>query len=198
MVLISEIQYFAPVIFYLRLSEYSHCIFDPYETYRKMSFRNRCTLLGANGPVSLSVPLQGGRNQRRLMKDVLIDHKTNWRAIHWKTITSCYNRSPYLDYFRDELSSIYESKDSYLLDWNIRCFEWVRAKMAIRTPYSFLLQGTEEQADPATDDWRNRIVPATINKVFPDASPYPQVFGDRFGFVPNLSVLDYLFCVAKV
>ena len=41
------------------------------------------------------------------------------------------------------------------------------------------------------NDYRYKISPKIKSELkFP---PYPQVFEDRFGFVPNLSILDLLF-----
>lgn len=196
-ILLVDLQYFSPLIFFLKLGTFSHCIFEQYETYEKMSFRNRCTLLGGNGPTDLSIPLVGGRGQRTLMKDVRIDNSDSWQSRHWKTITACYNKSPWFDFYRDELASIYQQRFELLIDWNIKCFEWICDKMAIKTGWSLTSSYIKKYDDDDVLDWRNRLRPSTINSLFHDAKPYPQVFGDRFGFVPNLSILDYLFCVGN-
>ena len=176
---------------------FSHCEFEQYEHFQKMSFRNRCTLLGANGKIDLSIPLIGGRSQKTLVKDVLIDNKENWRARHWKTITSCYNKSPWFDFYRHELEQLYSSKPELLIDWNTACFKWICDKMSITIPWS-LTGSYIKNYDPAeVKDWRNHLLPSTINDLYPSPKRYPQVFEDRFGFVPNLSILDYLFCMGN-
>ena len=197
MTLVSDLQYFPPIIFFLELEQYSHCKFEQYEHFQKMSFRNRCSLLGANGTIDLSIPLLGGRSQRALMKDVLIDNKENWRARHWKTIVSCYNKSPWFDFYRDELGQLYSTKPESLLGWNLLCFKWIRDKMSIATQWS-LSESYVKNYDPAeVKDRRNHLLPSTINDLYPSPKRYPQVFEDRFGFVPNLSILDYLFCMGN-
>jgi hypothetical protein len=195
MTLIAELQYFSPSIFFSYLSKSTNCIFDQYEHFQKMSFMNRCTLLGGNGPVILSVPLDGGRNQKTVMKDVKILNKESWQNRHWKTITSCYNKSPWFDHYREGLEKLYSMKTGFLLDWNLNCFEWICDKLSIHTPYSLSGQFVKDYEKVEFEDLRGMLMPATINKLFPGTKRYPQVFEDRFGFVPNLSVLDYLFCV---
>jgi hypothetical protein len=193
--LVADLQYFSPVIFFSYLNASIQCIFDQYEYFQKMSFMNRCTLLGGNGPINLTVPLDGGRNQKSVMKEVKILNTENWQDRHWKTITSCYNKSPWFDHYRGELENLYSLKFEFLIDWNLRCFQWICDKLAIKTPISMSVEFVRDYDKNIYDDLRGRLMPSTINKNFPDVVRYPQVFGDRFGFVPNLSVLDYLFCV---
>lgn len=195
MKLVADLQYFSPAIFFYYLNNSTHCIFDQYEHFQKMSFMNRCTLLGGNGPINLTVPLDGGRNQRSDMKEVKILNRENWQARHWKTITSCYNKSPWFDHYRDELEILYSLNFEFLIDWNLRCFQWICDKLAIKTPFSLSEEFVKDYDKNIYEDLRGRLMPSTINKNFPEVVRYPQVFGDRFGFVPNLSVLDYLFCV---
>lgn len=194
MILVYDLQYFAPVIFYFKLDSSSNCVFEQYDMFQKMSFRNRCTLPGANGAISLTVPLLGGREQKTLMKDVRVDNKEDWQARHWKTITSCYNKSPWFDFYRDELDLLFKTETDFLVDWNLKCFEWICDKMSIKTPWS--LSGSYIKNYDQNDvlDWRSELAPSTINQKYPDVKRYPQVFEDRLGFIPNMSILDYLFC----
>jgi hypothetical protein len=131
------------------------------------------------------------------MKDVRIDNKENWQARHWKTITSCYNKSPWFDYYRDELEELYSRPYHNLMEWNIDGFKWVCDKMSIKTGWSLSETYNKNYVDDDVLDWRNHLKPSTINKLYPHAKRYPQVFEDRFGFVPNLSVLDHLFCAGN-
>ena len=162
-----------------------------------MTFRNRCTLLGANGPINLSIPLVGGRSQRTMMKGVRIDNKENWQDRHWKTILSCYNKSPWFPFYRDELEMLYSRRADLLLEWNLECFKWVCDKMAIKLSWSLSTSYKKNYEGEEVTDWRNHLMPSTINRLYPKGKKYFQVFEDRFGFVPNLSILDYLFCAGN-
>ncbi|MBL7697734.1 MAG: WbqC family protein [Chitinophagaceae bacterium] len=194
MTLVIDLQYFSPSIFYFQLRKSSHCIFDQYEHFQKMSFRNRCTLSGGNRPIVLSIPIYGGRNQRAAMKDVRIRNSESWQARHWKTIMSCYNKSPWFGHYAGELESLYSRKFEFLKDWNLECFKWIADKLSIETSWSLSNSYQENYNDSQFLDWRNKLKPSTINQIFPPVPRYPQVFEDRFGFIPHLSVLDFLFC----
>jgi len=193
--LVADLQYFPPSIFFYHLSKSTHCSFDLYEHFQKMSFMNRCTLLGGNGPITLTVPLDGGRNQKNVLREVKILNRERWQDRHWKTITSCYNKSPWFEHYRAEVENLYVKRFDFLLDWNLTCFEWICAKLSIDTTYSFSQTFIKEYNKNEHIDLRGQLMPATINTKFANVPRYPQVFEDRFGFVPNLSVLDYLFCV---
>jgi hypothetical protein len=221
--LVSDIQYFPSVTFYKISYNFKHIIFEQYESYQKMSFRNRCRIVGAEGVIDLSIPLVRGRDQKALMKDVRISDAQPWQSQHWKTIVSCYSRSPWFEFYRDELEGLYRKQWDFLLDWNLACFEWTLGVLGISIPVS--LTGNYEKGYPPDQvtDWRGKILPkhraegkggpgeamAGLSGAGPvddsgagstdggGAHPYRQVFGERIGFIPNLSVLDLLFCEGK-
>lgn len=211
MVLITDLQYFSPVILIKKAIDFSNVKFDLYDNHRKMSFRNRCVIAGSGGRVNLSVPLAEGRNQRRPLKEVRIDNKTGWQGQHWKTITSCYNRSPWFEFYKFELEELYNRPVEWLADWNRICWDWLMEKLdaGVSTSYTeepvpgleFRVSGsssTELQTrNPEFVDWRNKLMPRSIEKDFPEPVRYRQVFEDRTGFIPHLSILDLLFCEGK-
>jgi hypothetical protein len=197
MTVLTECQYFPPVILIKAAIDLSNVKFDVYDVHRKMSFRNRCVLAGGAGPVNLSVPLVEGRNQRRPLKEVRIDNKTDWRGQHWKTITSCYNRSPWFEFYKHELEELYRQPAEWLVDWNRVCWDWLIKKLEAGVNTSY----TEEYRagyDPVEFlDWRNKLMPRSMEKEFPEPVRYGQVFEDRHSFIPHLSVLDMLFCEGR-
>src|SRR6266851_5872781 len=117
--LIIDLQYFPSIILYKISNKCSNIIFEQYEFYQKMSFRNRCQIAGSQGPVNLSIPLAQGRDQKTLMKDVKIAAAYRWQDQHWKSILACYSRSPWFDFYRDELGGLYRKPFVFLLDWNL-------------------------------------------------------------------------------
>jgi hypothetical protein len=132
------------------------------------------------------------------MKDLRILSKEKWQARHWKTITSCYNKSPWFDHYRDDLARLYERNFEFLVDWNLECFRWITDKLAMNITWELSESYRENYKEDEFTDLRNELLPASINQKFPDVKRYPQVFEDRFGFVPNLSILDMLFCVGSL
>jgi hypothetical protein len=195
--LIIEIQYFAPAIFYKKVNKISNVDYDVYETYQKMSFRNRCIILGGGGPVTLSIPLEEGRGQRRLTRDVRIANRYPWQSQHWKSILSCYNRSPWFEFYRDELEGLFQKQVDFLVDWNLACWEWASKKLGME-----VATGTTKEYRTDYDmtkwlDLRNKLLPKSIMQNFLEPVVYRQVFEDRTGFIPHCSILDLLFCEGK-
>src|SRR5579872_5298912 len=105
--LLTDIQYFPSIIFYKNSYNFSHIVIEQCETYQKMSFRNRCQIAGAEGVIDLSIPLVKGRDQKTFIRNVKIADGLPWQAQHWKTIVSCYSRSPWFEFYRDELEGLY-------------------------------------------------------------------------------------------
>ena len=145
--LITDIQYFAPVNLYKSLYKFSNIVFEQYETYQKMGFRNRCQVAGAEGIINLSVPLVGGRDQKPLVKDVRISSRQPWAAQHWKTIVSCYSRSPWFEFYRDELEELFRRRFDFLLDWDLACFDWSLRALGMSMPVALTDRWQKEYED---------------------------------------------------
>jgi hypothetical protein len=222
--LIIDIQYFPTTILYKNLYKFSHIVFDSYETYQKVGFRNRCQLAGAEGVINLSVPLVKGRGQKTLVRDVRISGRLPWQAQHWKTIVSCYSRSPWFDHYRDELEGLYQRRFDFLLDWDLTCFDWSLQVLGVKIPVGLTERWEREYSPLDWEDWRGRFRPGSGERPGGwdsgpgsrerpggwDSGPgsgeeglmdrpvrYRQVFEERIGFIPNLSILDLLFCEGK-
>ncbi len=190
--LLIESQYFPSIDFYSTLIEHDILQLERYENYQKVTYRNRCYLAGPNGKMILSVPLTKGKNQRTIMKDVRISNEERWQSLHWKTLVSAYRRSPWFEYYEPELEALYEKQFDFLIDWNMACLEWVNNKLGIRQTISFT-DGYQKEV-PGVTDMRDKLIPGEV--LHPEIQ-YPQVFEDRTGFIPGLSILDLLFCEGK-
>lgn len=195
MILITEFQYFPAVILYSTSYKFSNIAFEQYEYYQKMSFRNRCIIAGANGTIHLTVPLEFGRNQKTIMKDVKISNSEAWQKQHWKSIESSYNRSPWFEFYKDELYALYQKPFSFLADWNLACFEWSVQKLKLPVTISLTDKFDKNYPPPEFIDFRNKLLPKNYKDF--EAIKYQQVFEERIGFLPNLSILDLLFCEGK-
>ena len=159
-----------------------------YDTYQKSAHLNRTVLSGANGIIKLNIPLIGGREQRLPMSEVRVDLSDNWRKIHHRSLISSYKRSPWFDHFADDLTDYFKNDFAYLWEWNITSVRWIlrRLKFDLQVEAIFTRQ-------PAESDATNANLLGTSNDA--RTRPYPQVFEDRFGFIPGLSILDTLFCL---
>jgi hypothetical protein len=194
--LITDLQYFPSVILFKNSFKYSHIIFEQYEFYQKASFRNRMLIANANGIAALSVPLEGGRDQKKLIKEVRLDNRKPWQMNHWKNLESAYNRSPWFEYYRESLLELYYRPFVFLVDWNLTCFEWSIRQIGLDQVTISWTNSFRPTYDPDKNlDLRNRILPK--NYQLETGPRYRQVFEEKLGFIPNLSILDLLFCEGK-
>jgi WbqC-like protein family len=192
MILIIDNHYFADLFLFKSLIKSSDIRLEQYESWQKTGFRNRCRIAGANGVMLLSVPLVGGRNQKRLMKEVRIDHSGRWRKEHWRSIESAYRRSPFFEFYETELQELYTLEFEFLQDWNRVCLVWAMEKLGSSAPIGFTERYVESYDNSKYLDIREmrgkRVETGKTTRT------YHQVFEDRHGFLPGLSILDLLFC----
>ncbi len=191
--LIIEYQYFGSINYINTLFQFSHIKFEVCESFQKMSFRNRMVIAGSNGLVNLSVPLEKGRDQKQLIKDVRISYSLPWQQQHWRTLESCYNRSPFYEFYRDGLESLYSKKPVFLLDLNREIRDWLWKVLKIPSVFSETGNYEAVFSNDITDK-RSHWLPKNF-QLEPQSLTYQQVFQDRIGFQSNLSILDLLFCV---
>jgi hypothetical protein len=191
-IILTENQFFGTSNYINTLFHGSNILFEQYDSFPKASFRNRCVIAGSNGLVNLSVPLVQGRDKQALTKDARIDYSGRWQKEHMRTLVSCYNRSPFFEYYRDDVEKLLEERQEFLLDKNLRILEWLQK--ILRRELQFSLTETYlKQYDPSYTDLRGRELPKNFQLVNAPVR-YTQVFEDRIGFQPNLSILDLLFC----
>jgi hypothetical protein len=182
--------YLAPVGYYAALLQSDTALIESCENYQKQSYRNRCVIAGANGPMPLSIPVEKSETQKCSTRDVRIADHGNWRHLHWNAIVSAYNSSPFFDYYRDDFEPFYEKKYVFLCDFNERLRELVCRMLGIETPVSYTT-AYEEMPPPGTIDLRETF--CAKRKPEYEMPAYYQVFGEKFGFIPNLSIIDLLF-----
>lgn len=166
---------------------------EKYDLFKKMSFRNRYVICGANGLINLTIPITGGREQKTLMKDVLIDNSVNWQIKHWRSLTSSYSKAPYFEFYAEEVKSLIFGKEEFLLAFNMKALDWVLKVLKIELLLG-LTEGSTRNYE-GEEDFRNYFLPKSFQQTTKGSFPhYSQVFEDRFGFQPNLSILDLIFC----
>lgn len=171
-------------------------ILDSEEHFEKMSFRNRYMLACDKGPLTLSIPIKEGRQQRKPMKDVLIDNSTNWQIQHWRSIKSAYNRSPYFQYFEPELQKIFTTKFEHLVDFSQASINLIVQLLGRKFQFENAVVYQKEY-ELTMLDIRTHFRSNQYNLLQSMYPKYHQVFEDRTEFLPNLSMLDLLFAEGK-
>lgn len=188
--IISSFIPFPPIAWWAQVQQHSILQLDNAEHFQKMSYRNRYYVAGGNGQIQLSVPLVHGRNQRIPVRDVQISNDVRWQVQHWRTIVSAYKRAPYFEYYEPSLSSLFNAQFHLLADFNMATIQWIKEQLK----YPIQIEITNEyiKTYPAdVVDLRTMKPAEEQNK--PGFPPYYQLFNERHGFLPNLSILDLLF-----
>ena len=185
--------YLGPIQFYTKLMLFKTVFIEQFDSYQKQSYRNRCRILGANGVLDLTIPVVKNSGKKTLVKDVRIDYATRWQNNHWRSIFSAYNSSPFFEYYESDLAPFYEKRYQFLIDFNMELHQMVAEALELETS----VQLTTDYLPVFNGaDFRGAITPKQ-NKAKPDpvffAFPYTQTFSEKFGFVPNLSIIDLLF-----
>lgn len=188
-------SFFAPIQYYCKLVQYPEIHIEQWENYSKQSYRNRCNIYGANGILPLSVPVAKATSKKILSKDVKISYDTDWQKLHWKGIEAAYKSSPFYEFYIDDFERFFTKKWDYLLEFNNEIQNEIIGLLEIEPKIQYT-DDFIEFGNPEFDDFRNIIHPksskSNTDELF-NPKKYYQVFGDKHGFIENLSILDLIF-----
>lgn len=198
--------YFGPVQWYQKLYRYDKVQVEACDNFIKQTYRNRCVIAAANGLQALTVPVErasdgkmdtnGAQPGKCLMKDIRISDHGNWRHLHWNALMSAYGESPFFEFYADDIRPFFERKWTFLYDFNAE----ICAKMCELIGLEPVIEPTteyipaESPALAGIHDYRDAIHPkhpAEDGTFTPRR--YYQVYERKYGFSPNLSILDLLF-----
>lgn len=182
-------SYLGPVSYFKFISDSPQILIEAKEHFLKQTYRNRCYIYGANGVLALSIPLQKRKNNLSI-DQVLISYVDNWQKIHWKSIESAYSASPFFEFYEEELKPFYtDLRIESLLEFNRQIQVVVLKLIKLKFESSYT-----EDYSAQEEDWRKTIHPKNNDYLKAFQFPkYIQVFEDKHGFIPNLSILDVLF-----
>ena len=156
---------------------------NPNEVYLKQTYRNRYNILGVNGRLSLTVPVEGQKGVKTAFKDIRLA-QGSWRKQHVSTLRSSYGRAAYFEHYFDTLEACIMKPGDFLLDLNLRALEWTRS-----CGMSFEIEVIDEPWHYHDDDYTYLWEPG---HEWPALPYYPQVFSDRHPFQSGLSVIDVI------
>ena len=166
-------------------------VWEVWDNYQKQTFRNRCYICTDRGRLTLTVPIRhvGGETGRQRFRDVRIDNTYNWQRQHWRALETAYRSAPFFEYYESDLLPLFNTPYDSLLELDLASVRSTASLLSLQVPDK--QTGKYETSPPAGSDARMLIQAKTPPPV---ALPsYHQVFEDRHGFIPNLSVLDLLF-----
>ena len=190
-----ELQYFPPIQYLTKFLLYPQVVIEQHEHYQKGGFRNRCLIVNANSTQILTVPLVKGKNEQQSIREVKIAYIDNWQRIHWTSIQSAYGNAPFFEHYADHFKGFFNRKYETLFDLNrvvlYKILQILQIESNIDTTSEF------EKIPTVFNDFRNKISTRKSNTfVDKNFTPihYSQVFEEKHGFLPNLSILDLIFC----
>lgn len=194
MEILSHPLYLAPVALYVKLYSATGLVIDGDSPFVKQTYRNRTLIASENGTLSLNIPVahDGGRTA---MRNVRISEHGNWRRQHWNALVSAYRNSPFFDYYADDFAHFYEERDGFLIDFNQRLHSTVCELIGLERDIRIATAKEIEEltATTALCDLRRIAEPKELAASTEPQQPYYQVFSQRHGFIPNLSIADLLF-----
>jgi hypothetical protein len=186
MKVITELQCWGTIPYWVALCKADAIFFEKQERFQKSGNRNRYHILSASGPLLLSVPIRGGRENRQLIDEIKIDMNQSWQKKHLRSLDSCYNKSPFYYYFADEIKELYETCGDSLFDWNVRLSLWILSKIGQPKKNIYFTTTYQTLYEQDYSDRRN-----LFKTNYPALENYIQVYG--LGFSPKVSILDVLF-----
>lgn len=207
--------YFGPVQWYSKLCRCAgQTVFiEACETFVKQTYRNRCYIATANGTQALTIPVTHGitdnstatltdngtaEEKKPTIASMMISEHGNWRHLHWQALQTAYGESAFFEYYADDFRAFYtdEGPDSpfhkrRLIDYNMAGAQLICRLLDLDIDFRM----TTEFMPPAPEgdlryDIRPKKAPADADFL---PRPYYQVYREKNGFLPNLSILDLLF-----
>ena len=187
--ILTENQILSPIDVYVLYSKAKGILIEKYDHYNKRTYRNRFKIISPNGIQTVSIPVSHKKTSP-FFKDIRISYDINWTGRLKNTIRTCYGSAPYFDYFAGDIFDIFERKYRFLYDLNTALRIYVFDILQIETKVDFTTRYIKHYPETITDI-RDKYTPVT-----PHQSNHPyyiQVFEYKFGFIPGMSILDYLF-----
>lgn len=160
-------------------------LFEQFESFPKQTYRNRTNIYGANGKLSLIIPTI--HNGNREFKETEISYREDWMDIHWKSIKNAYQSSPYFEYYEDKFRVLYEKKEKYLLDFNLKSIDIVQKILKTEKAHSL---NDEYIKFPKEISFREKFSAKTPSEF--EMEQYYQIFEDKYGYLKDLSIVDLI------
>lgn len=194
--------YFGPVQWYQKLNRFDGVLMEQHEHFLKQTYRNRCVIATTQGVQALTVPVEapvgeGVSLSKTEIKDVRISNHGKWRTEHWNALQSAYGESPFFEFYEDDIRPFFENRWEFLLDFNMAITEKMCELLDIHPHIE--LTSSYQNSLPIGEGWGETDFRTVIHPKHPQEDsdfspkPYYQVYKERFGFLPNLSILDLLF-----
>jgi hypothetical protein len=186
--------YFGSVEHYRLMASCPKVIIDIGEHYERQSYRTRTSIVGPNGVQDLNVQIMRDHGRKMPMRNVGLSYVESWPQQHLHAIRSAYGNAPWFIHYIDDIEAVILKRYERLVDLDLATMRLVAKWLDVRT--EVVLSQEYMTLDPGPSgvpylDLRSSFqckqsLPAEVPAPF----TYPQVFADRHGYVPRMSVID--------
>jgi len=185
--------YLPPVSWVAVALQFKNIHIETQETYPKQTFRNRCNIATSSGILSLSVPVIRINGNHTKTGEIVIDNSGKWQQMHWRSIITAYNKSPYFLFYRDSFEPIFQQNFDRLTILNQALFSVIvnllnikNKKIDFTSQYEVIPEGIDMRYG-----FQAKKMPYQI--ITKDLPRYVQAFEEKHGFLADLSIIDLLF-----
>ena len=197
--------YFGSVAHYRLLARHPRVIVDLGEHYVRQSFHTRTRIAGPNGVQDLVVQIQRRSGEKMPMHTVGLSYAETWPQQHLHAIRTAYGQSPWFEHFYPDIEELLLTRHERLADLDLATLrlglKWLGLRTEVEVSESYVEVGSRESevrsqdeveidSRLTTNDYRTALHPKRPIPPELQVGPYPQVFADRHGFQPGLSVID--------
>ena len=186
---VSHLEFFPCVKQLVMFEKKKQIAIDVFENFPKQTLRNRAVVLSSQGLLNIIVPVKNKSKEKILTRDIEISYSERWPVEAWRTIFSCYGKSPFFIYYADKIEQILCKQYTYLMDLNLEVFYFLNQAMHLQCELSVTSQYIERKEN----NYRDMFLPKNREAEGRDLKPYYQCFSEKYGFQTNLSALDLLF-----
>ncbi len=180
--------YFPSISHFVAIAQSDLVTFEMDDNFQKQTNRNRMYIYSPNGIQLLNIPIKHSKIAHQKTKDVKLETAFDWQKQHFKSLEAAYRTSPFFEYFEDDIAPIFQKKHTFLMDLDLETMSVVSKCLGLEFDYNETAEYFHEVADKM--DLRGLINGKKDTSVF---EPYTQVFGEKHGYLNNLSILDLLF-----
>ena len=180
--------YFPSISHFVAIAQSDLVTFEMDDNFQKQTNRNRMYIYSPNGIQLLNIPIKHSKEAHQKTKEVRLETAFDWQKQHFKSLEAAYRTSPFFEYFEDDIAPIFQKKHTFLMDLNLETMSVVSKCLGLEFDYNETAEYFHEVTDKI--DLRNLINGKKDTSVF---EPYTQVFGEKHGYLNNLSILDLLF-----
>ncbi|RKS02170.1 WbqC family protein [Flavobacterium sp. 102] len=181
-------SYFPSISHFVAMAQCDLVTFEMDDNFQKQTNRNRMYIYSPNGIQLLNIPIKHSKEAHQKTKDIKLETAFDWQKQHFKSLDAAYRSSPFFEYFEDDIRPIFEKKHEFLMDLNLETMSIVSKCLGLEFDYNETTEYFHEVTDKV--DLRHLVNGKKDNSQF---EPFTQVFGEKHGYLNNLSILDLLF-----